>query len=224
MKSRPALPPRCVIFDLDGTLLDSEGLYSEASQQIADRFGKRYTMEIKRRCIGGDARRSAAITIDALGLPLGVEEFLSEREAILMELITGAEDIEVASALLAELAERSIPVALATSSYGAICDVKLKGRPFERQFSAVICGDDPRLQNSKPAPDIFLLAADDLSARPEECIVFEDSDNGVRAGLAAGMRVVAVVDPRYGFEAEKFPELEASVPNLAELRLSDLGF
>jgi pseudouridine-5'-monophosphatase len=212
-----------IIFDLDGTLLDTEDLYTEASQRIVGRYGKKYTMDIKRQCIGGDARRSAAITIEALDLPLTAEEYLSERETHLMELFAEAQEVKGASAFIRTLEEYGIPMALATSSTREMCSIKLAGRSFEQAFEAIVCGDDPRLKCSKPDPDIFLLAASDMRVDPANCLVFEDSGNGVRAAVAAGMQVIAIVDPRFGFEPDDFPELKRSIRGWDEISPDDPG-
>ena len=209
------------IFDLDGTLLDTEDLYTLASQRVADRFGKTYTWEIKKRSMGGDARRSAQLAIDALQLPLTVEAYLEEREGYLLELIPGMAEIPGATSLLHALHARGVPMALATSSHKALCDTKLAGRAFSRVFSAVVCGDDPRLQRSKPAPDIFLLAARELGADPAACVAFEDSVNGVNAALAAGMRVVAVRNPRLQLDASDFAGAHRIVQDLTEVGAAD---
>jgi pseudouridine-5'-monophosphatase len=91
--------------------------------------------------------------------------------------------------------ERGLPMAVATSSERNLYDLKVRPHGWFSLFDAVVCGDDPRVGARKPAPDIFLVAARDLGASPEGCVVFEDSVAGVEAALAAGMRVVALPDP-----------------------------
>jgi len=81
------------IFDLDGTLLDTEPLYTQAGQAVIAPFGKTFDPELKKRTMGGDSRTSAAIIIEHYGLPLSVEEFLSQRQEILLKLFPGAPEI-----------------------------------------------------------------------------------------------------------------------------------
>jgi pseudouridine-5'-monophosphatase len=91
-------------------------------------------------------------------------------------------------------------MAVATSSERTLYDLKTASHAWFDAFDAVVCGDDPRVLARKPAPDIFLVAAAELRASPEQCLVFEDSPAGVEAALAAGMRVIAMPDPNVGRE------------------------
>ena len=80
------MDPAAIIFDLDGTLLDTEPLYTAAAQRVLDPHGHLYTMELKRKVMGGDSMRSAQLTIDEFDLPMTAEEFLAAREAYLKAL------------------------------------------------------------------------------------------------------------------------------------------
>jgi pseudouridine 5'-phosphatase len=194
----PTHPCTHVLFDLDGVLLDTERLYTEATQAIVGRFGKTFTWEIKREAMGRDAHVSARIVLERLGVPLTSSEFLAERGPILERLVTQCRAMEGAEAFVRSLVARGIPVAVATSSDRPLYELKVRPHPWFDLFGAVVCGDDPRVSAKKPAPDIFLVAARDLGAEPARCLVFEDSLAGVEAALAAGMRVVALPDPAAG--------------------------
>ena len=190
----PAGPSTHVLFDLDGVLLDTERLYTEATQAIVGRFGKTFTWAIKRDAMGRDALLSARIVLERLGVPLSPEEFLAERAPILEALVTRCRAMEGAEAFVETLRRRGIPIAVATSSDRPLYERKVRAHPWFALFDAVVCGDDPRVLAKKPAPDIFLVAARELGASPAQCLVFEDSPAGVEAALAAGMRVVALPD------------------------------
>jgi pseudouridine-5'-monophosphatase len=187
--------PQAVIFDLDGTLLDTEPLYSIATQQVVAPFGKTFDLALKRKIMGGDSRVSAATVISELDLPLTVDEFLEQRAAILTRLFAESPEISGAGEFIRMLSQRQIPIGLATSSDRDLCDIKLSGHDWNSCFDHVLCGDDAQLQNPKPAPDIFLLCAKALGAAPGSCIVFEDSPNGILAGTAANMTVIAIDSP-----------------------------
>lgn len=187
--------PAALIFDMDGTLLDTEPLYTDATQRVLDPYGATYTMELKRQCIGGDSHKSAEIVIDACGLPMTSDEFLAQREVFLVELFRDAPEMPGAQAFIEALASKGALIGLATSSHRHLVDIKLSHRRWAKHFEVLVCGDDPGLKRGKPAPDIFLLCAQRLGADATQCIAFEDSPNGVTAATAAGMQVVAINSP-----------------------------
>ncbi len=189
-----------VLFDLDGVLLDTERLYTEATQAIVGRFGKTFTWDIKRDAMGRDADLSARIVLERLGVPLTSEEFLAERGPILESLVARCQAMEGAEAFVRTLVGGGVQVAVATSSDRRLYELKVRPHAWFDLFSAVVCGDDPRVGAKKPAPDIFLVAAGELRAEPRRCLVFEDSLAGVEAALRAGMRVVALPDAAAGPE------------------------
>lgn len=95
------------------------------------------------------------------------------------------------------LAKTGIPMAIATSSRIAAVNTKRqRHEPIFQHMQAIVAGDDPAVENGKPAPDIYLEAAKRLGVDPKECLVFEDATSGCRAGKSAGCTVVAVPDPR----------------------------
>ena len=188
-------PPAAIVFDLDGTLLDTEPLYTDATQKVLDPHGHTYSMELKKRCMGGDSRRSARLTIEEYQLPLTIDEFLDERESHLVELFPHAPEIPGAGEFVSALGGQGIPMGLATSSHQHLCDMKLQHKPWRQHFEAIICGNHEAVKNGKPAPDIFLTCANEMQFKGSDCIAFEDSPTGIRAALAAGMTVIAVSSP-----------------------------
>lgn len=214
---------RHVLFDLDGTLLDSEALYTDATQVVCGQYGKVFTIELKRQIMGGDALESARAVVDALALPLSPEAYLKAREVELNRLIPSVRAMPFAEELIARLRTERVRYCIATSGHRAVTERKLAHHPFLSVTETIVCGDDARMTRGKPAPDIFLLAARELGATPGECVVIEDTVNGVRAGVAAGMRTIAVLDPRFGFRPEQFPGAAACVSSLSELTNDVLG-
>ena len=197
-----SLQPRVhVLFDLDGVLLDTEPLYTQAAQSIVGRFGKTYDWSIKQHTMGRDARVGATLVVERLEIPMTVDEYLEEQKVLLSRLLVGAPAKSGAEAFVRSLGARGIPMAVATSSNRWLFDLKARGHRWFDAFQAVVCGDDARVRSKKPAPDIFLAAAMDLGAAPEECVVFEDSIAGLEAALAAGMRAILIPDPALDWAA-----------------------
>jgi pseudouridine 5'-phosphatase len=215
------LPPTHVIFDLDGTLIDTEPLYTRAAESILARFDKVFDFAIKRQIVGGGPLVGARFVVEHLGLPLSPEEYLAEREAILREACKTARAMPGAIRLIDALYARGIPLAIGTSSSRELCEVKLAAQTFGPRFRAITCSDDPGVLAAKPAPDIFLKAAECLGAAPERCLVFEDTPMGVAAARAAGMDVIAVVDAM--MLEEDYSGALRVVQSLEEIELADLG-
>ncbi|MBN2319751.1 MAG: HAD-IA family hydrolase [Acidobacteria bacterium] len=185
-----------IIFDMDGLLLDTEPFYTEAHTILAARFGKVFDWTVKSKMIGLPAESSARVMIDALKLPLSIQEYLEMRAPLLEELFPKAEPMPGAVALTRRFHSMSIPLAVATSSTQHHFDLKTsRHSEWFRIFKFVLTGDDPAIKRGKPNPDIFLQAARMFQASAEKCLVFEDSPAGIEAARAAGMYAVAVPDP-----------------------------
>jgi pseudouridine-5'-monophosphatase len=186
---------RAVLFDLDGVLLDTEPLYTEATQAVVGVFGKRFEWSLKRELIGTSEDNGARMVVERLELPISPDEYLQRRRPFLDRLFERCPAMPGMEGLVAELSERGLALAVATSSATELYAVKSAPHDWFDVFDAIVCGDDPRVRELKPAPDIFLAAAASLGVPPAECLVVEDSPAGVLAGCAAGMRVIAAPDP-----------------------------
>src|SRR5262245_21496501 len=207
---------RHAIFELDGVLLDTEPLYTKAIAEVAARFGKVYDWSVKRHCIGRGTLEAARIIVDALALPLSPEALVHELDCVLTDLFARAPAFPGAEAFSRALADRGVPLAIATSTEAPLYAIKAAPhRAWLAIFGAAVCGDDPRVGRPKPAPDIFLAAARDLGAPPETCLVFEDSPFGVEAARAAGMQVIALPDP--AMDRARYAHADAVVAGFAEL-------
>lgn len=189
-------PVTHVIFDMDGLLLDTEHIYEESIRQICKTFGKEYPHEVRMKVMGTTEQNTAAIVINELSLPIDVSQFLHKLDDIVRTEFTRLNLLNGAAKLIRHLHESNVPFCLATSSGKEMAEIKMGNYPelFELFTHHVMGSTDPEVKNGKPAPDIFLIAASRFKDKPEpsQCLVFEDSPNGVRAGISAGMQAVMV--------------------------------
>ncbi len=186
----------CLIYDMDGLLLDTEGIYTEVTQQIVGEYGKVFDWSVKEKIIGRRSIQAAEIIVESLDLPISPQDYLDSRKDVLLEKFKDTEALPGAKEMTTHFFKLGIPQALATSSSSPMFEAKFeKHKKWFSQFAQIVRGDDPELNEGKPAPDIFLLAANRVEVDPAECLVFEDAPTGTEAALAAGMSVVVVPDP-----------------------------
>jgi len=189
------LPAAC-LFDLDGLLLDTEPLHGRAWQQAASHFGRplssRELLSLRGRtrldCAAQVRTWLADTHADASGVP-STEELLAVRQPIAEALLVQAQPIPGAPELLSWCERQGLPMALATSSSRSAVALKTSPHPWLERIKVRVHGDDPELRRGKPAPDVFLLAAQRLGVKADACWAFEDSPAGAQAALAAHCRV-----------------------------------
>jgi pseudouridine-5'-monophosphatase len=185
-----------VIYDLDGLLLDTEPLHAKVNQMVVNHYGKIIDHTLSCKVRGRKSYDSAKLLIQELDLQITIEEFAKQKDAIIYDFYPHVSPLEGAVHLTQHLAFHHIPQAVATSSGTRPFTAKTQShQQWFSLFQYIVRGDDPELKKGKPAPDIFLLVAQRLGAKPEECLVFEDALAGVSAAKAAGMSVVAVPAP-----------------------------
>ena len=191
--STTSLAPKGFIFDLDGTLLDTEPLYTEATQKVMDPIGRRFTLEFKRTIVGREAMESANMTVSEYDLPMDAQTFLDRRSVFLKVLFPAAQPITGAETFIEGLLDQDVPIAIATSSSREMFELKRSQKPWLQKITTTLCGDEVR--RSKPDPEIFVEAANALGISAADSIVFEDSITGFKAARAAGMTVIGIDSP-----------------------------
>ncbi|XP_045200903.2 pseudouridine-5'-phosphatase-like [Mercenaria mercenaria] len=185
---------------MDGLLLDTETLYTEASTTVCSEYGKTYTWDIKKHLMGQKEAVSARMIIDKLELPLTVEEYLTKIHVHHERLFPNVPFLPGAEKLVRHLHSHRVPIAVVTGS--ATHGFELKTRKHKDFFSLfhhiVLSGDDPEVIHGKPHPDAFEVGAKRFADSPDHAkiLVFEDAINGVTAAHAAGMPCVWVPHPR----------------------------
>lgn len=179
-----------VLFDMDGTLFDSEKLWDVSLDELAAHLGGVMTPELRRSLVGSNLAESVTMVHDALGVhadPHESGQFLLRRTKELfgpgMQWKLGAVD------LVGAVRAAEIPRAIVTSTPRELTDVALANFPVG-SFDVVICGDE--VTHTKPHPESYLSAAARLGADPRDSVAIEDSPRGIASAEAAGCPVVAV--------------------------------
>ena len=185
---------KAAIFDMDGLLIDSERAISQAWIAGARALGFSLEMADFMSVIGTASQQSTAILIDLLGSEEAMRATAAKAHALLPQ-VGGAPVFPLKSGalpLLEALHAAAIPCGVASSSRVEEIRHRLGHVDVLKYFRCVTGGDE--VTHGKPDPSLYLLAAARLGVAPEDCIAFEDSENGARAAQAAGVRVVIVPD------------------------------
>jgi HAD superfamily hydrolase (TIGR01509 family) len=181
---------RAVVFDMDGLMIDTEGLYWAVGRQMAREFGKEVQDDTLGRMMGRAPLDSVAIYARDLGLTQSPVELLEIREVrVIREMRKGVEPMPGLLEVLEDFKPK-FKLAIATSAPMRFLNVVLDGMGLRHYFDALQTSDD--ITHGKPDPEIYLKAMGKLGIPPAECFVLEDSSNGALAGKRSGAYVIAV--------------------------------
>lgn len=183
-----------VIFDMDGTIFDTERLVLDCWERVGETHGIPDIREVFMRCIGTNKIRTQEIVFAHYGEDFPYEKF-SEESSVLFHEIADKEGIPVkpgAGELMKYLSEKKIPMGLASSTRLAVVTQELQAAGLYEYFQVVVGGD--LLKNSKPAPDIYLMTCERMGVLPGNTYAIEDSYNGIRSAHSAGMHPIMVPD------------------------------
>jgi len=184
---------KAVIFDMDGLMLDTEPLYREAAKRAAAEFGYTLTDALHDRLIGRNVEDAERTVREAFGPDFPLKQFQARNQALEAEFENGPLPKKPGLDELLDLLDSwHMPKAVATSTRRAISVPELVKTKLLDRFQAVAAGDE--VAHGKPAPDLFLLAAQRLDVEPSHCLVLEDSEPGVIGARRAGMQVCMVPD------------------------------
>ncbi len=184
-------PYTTFIFDMDGLMVNTEPISYGIWRQLLADYGYTLTEEVHGRMIGRRLPESAQMVLDAYPLPLTLAQLMAERNTRYEQtLAQGVPEMPGLRDLLAALAQRRIAWGVATSSARAHALTVLEHLGLTAVCQALATGDE--VPHGKPAPDIYLLAAQRLGTPPARCIALEDSAPGCQAAAAAGMYSIAI--------------------------------
>ena len=207
-----------VIFDMDGVVVDSEHVWNEAREQLARERGGRWHANAQRDMMGMSSLEWSRYMRDVIGLR-------EPPDAISAEVVRRLQAIYRAELPLVDGAVAAVqrvaarwPLGLASSSNRKLIDLVLDLAGLAPYFRSTVSSEE--VERGKPAPDVYLEAARRLGADPAACAAIEDSRNGILSAKAAGMRVVALPNPRYPPEREALDEADAVIRSLADLESS----
>jgi HAD superfamily hydrolase (TIGR01509 family) len=207
-----------VLFDMDGVIIDSEPLWSKAEQQLLARRNLRYSSQLKTVMMGLDSSEAVGFLIKHYDLKESVSDVVAERNQLVADLFRQfLRPMPHALQLVRSVQAAQIKTGLVTSSPQDLVDLALSRLNITELFDLILSGD--QVARGKPAPDIYLTAAEALGVSHENCLVIEDAPHGVAAAKAAGMCCLAIST------SASEPELGAAdrvVRDFAEVDLQSL--
>ncbi|MGD7001279.1 HAD family hydrolase [Corynebacterium halotolerans] len=184
---------KAIFWDMDGTMVDSEPLWGQATYELSEHLGKRLTPQLRESTVGGSFPHTLQVCAQHAGVDLAEGDYPHYRRRMfdrMGELF--ADNLRPNPGvleLLDDLQQTQIPMLVTTNTERELADPSIAavGQHF---FHDSIAGDE--VVHPKPAPDMYLEAARRVGARPEECLVFEDSFAGMSGAVAAGCRVIGL--------------------------------
>ena len=188
-----------VIFDMDGVIIDSEPVYFKIDKEMFEELNIAVSFEEHSTYVGTSSQNMWDAIIKKHGIPGDPGELMRKEYNLYMDYLVNANDLQPIDGvmeLINGLHENNFKLILASSSRMEIIDIILKKFKLSDLFIAKVSGSE--LAHSKPHPEIFLRSAQLAGSEPKECIVIEDSKNGVAAAKAAGMKCIGFLNPSSG--------------------------
>jgi len=206
MKQKMLEGKSAVIFDLDGTLVDSMWIWKQIDIEYLDRFGIELPEDLQSKIEGMSFEETAHYFKVHFGIPHSIEQIKADWNAMAWDKYMN--EVPLKTGILSFLEgchAKGIKLGIATSNSKELVGNIASVHNFYQYFDCVVTGCD--VKRGKPAPDIYLTAAELLKTSPENCLVFEDIVPGILAGKNAGMEVCAVEDKYSASNREKKIEL-----------------
>jgi HAD superfamily hydrolase (TIGR01509 family) len=207
---------KALIFDMDGVIIDSEPLYQKANKNTFDKLGISISEEEYNGFVGTNGFYMWSTLKDKYKLNHSVEELIQMENDGFIEYLNQIENhqsIDGINELILDLDKNKIIMAIASSSIKRSINAVIDRLRLRKYFKEIVSGED--IKNGKPAPDIFLKASTLINTPPEECLVIEDSRNGVLATKSAGMKCIGYQNLNSG--RQDLNQADYITSNLSEL-------
>ena len=196
---------RAVLFDLDGTLIDSNSMWHDVDVKFMEEKGINYSADVLQKEIEGMAMNETAVYIrEKFGLQETAEELVEIWNDVALEFYTKYVQIKPGALEFVKfLHENGIKMAIATSNSYFLASSSLEAKGFMPYLDSIVTANE--VKAGKPSPDVYLKAAQNVGVDPKDCMVFEDVLPGVMAGLNANMKVSLIYDEygSYNWEEKK---------------------
>ena len=197
---------KAVIFDLDGTLMDSMWMWTDIDIEYLGRYGYELPSDLQHAIEGMGFTETAQYFKERFQIPDSIEEMKAEWNRMAFDKYANQVKLKQgARQFLKELRARGIKVGIASSNSRDLIMTCLNGNQISDDFDCIRTSCD--VAHGKPSPDIYLSVAEEFAVQPGECLVFEDVPMGILAGLNDGMKVCAVEDAHALDQQEKIRSL-----------------
>ena len=184
---------KAVIFDLDGSLVDSMWIWRDIDIEYLGRFGIELPKELQTEIEGKSFSETAVYFKERFNIPDSLEQMKEDWNRMAWDKYMNEVMLKPgADVFLHHCLEKGIKLGIATSNSRQLVEAVAKARGFGQDFDCIMTACE--VEKGKPSPDIYLAVADKLGVKPADCLVFEDITPGIMAGKNAGMRVCAVED------------------------------
>lgn len=213
---------KAILFDMDGVIINSEHLHFKAESSVLNEAGsKKITHEDIEKYTGMTFKDIAAGILKKDKDDPIIEKLIKKKFDILIPMCE--KELKTFPEIPEKIKEfsKEFSLALASSSVIFFIEFVLNKFNLKKYFKVIISGADDEIKNGKPAPDIFLKAAEKLNVKPEECVVIEDAINGVKAAKAAGMKCIAVTNS-FSMETLKKAKADLIVKTLKEVTVDKI--
>ncbi|WP_143873633.1 HAD family hydrolase [Catenovulum sediminis] len=184
---------QAILFDKDGTIFDSEKIYCESWIESAKAFNVPFSAKDYDKYVGIRANECYRLAQKEFGTDFPLDDFMRHNRAFIDEQKRRGIPVKPGFISFFDKARQTgVPLGLVTSSARDAAILSFTGTDFLRHFEVFVTGDD--VENAKPSPECYFLAAQRLNISPDNILVFEDSNAGVQAALEAGCNVIAIPD------------------------------